>query len=74
MGGDSNCLPRIDRSYNLLITLLSNICNNKEQDSYRRVKKTNPQIHDLLAKYKSGLKLMAELGFMDDGSGYVNNL
>jgi hypothetical protein len=45
MGGDEAASPKVDRAYNLLITLISNIYNNKGADSYRKVKKTNKQVN-----------------------------
>lgn len=73
MGGDEKASKQLDRAYNLLVVLVSNIYNNKGSDSYRRIRKTNSQINELLGKYKYGQKLLSEVGFKDDGSGYLNN-
>lgn len=44
MGGDAAARGKVDRAYNLLVTLVANIYNNKGEDSYRRVRKANRQI------------------------------
>lgn len=73
MGNNENAKNKVDRAYNLLVTLLSNIYNNKSSENYRTVRKTNSQVNDLLGRYKNGVKLLNEVGFLDKGSGYVNN-
>lgn len=73
MGSNDNAKNKVDRAYNLLVTLLSNIYNNKTSEHYRTVRKTNPQVNDLLGKYKYGVRLLSEVGFLDKGSGYVNS-
>jgi hypothetical protein len=58
MSSKDKAAGKIERSYNLLGTLISNIYNNKGNDSYRKVRKTNKQIDDLLGKYKNGVALL----------------
>jgi len=45
MGEDESATGKVDRAYNLLVTLISNIYNNKGADSYRKVRKTNNQVN-----------------------------
>lgn len=63
MGSNEPAAQKLSRSVNLLTTLLSNIYSNKGNDSYRKVRKTNKQIDELLGKYKWGVRLLKELGF-----------
>lgn len=58
MGNNENAKNKVDRAYNLLVTLLSNIYNNKSSENYRTVRKTNSQVNDLLGRYKNGVKLL----------------
>ena len=37
------------------------------------MRKPNSQVNDLLGRYKSGVKLLNEVGFLDKGSGSVNH-
>lgn len=73
MGSDEAGQAKLDRAYNLIVNLVSNIYNNKESQNFRKVRKTNKQINDLLGKYKHGIKLLEDIGFLDDGGFYVNN-
>lgn len=58
MGDGTTAASQVDRAYHLLVTLLSNIYNNKGSDNYRQIKKTNSQINSLLGHYKNGVKLL----------------
>lgn len=58
-------MAKLERSYNLLLNLISNIYNNKEADNFRKVRKTNKQIHDLLGRYANGVRLLEDVGFID---------
>ena len=58
MGANKEALGKTERAYNLLVTLISNIYSHKDDENYRRVKKTNKQINELLGKYGNGVKLL----------------
>lgn len=58
----------------MIINLVSNIYNNKESDNFRKVRKTNKQVNDLLGRYVFGVKLLQEAGFFDEEGFYVNSL
>ena len=73
MGDDEAAGVKLERSYNLVVNLISNIYSNKESDNFRRVRKTNKQINDCLGRYKSGGRLLEEVGFLDEGAFYINN-
>lgn len=73
MGGNSAAVSKLASSHNLLVTLLSNMYNNKNVQSYRKVRRNNSQIYDMLGKYKAGVKLLNEIGFVDETGSYVNN-
>lgn len=66
-------MAKLERGYNLLLNLISNIYNNKEADNFRKVRKTNKQIHDLLGRYANGVRLLEDVGFIDEEGFYVNN-
>ena len=68
MSSKDRAAGKLERSYNLLGTLISNIYNNKTSDSYRKVRKTNNQINDLLGKYKNGVALLNEVGLVYSGA------
>ena len=74
MGGNKEASSKTERGYNLLVTLISNIYSHKDDENYRKVKKTNKQIYDLLGKYKHGVDLLHEVGFKDEGGFYVNSI
>lgn len=38
------------------------------------MRKSNNQIYELLGRYKNGVKLLKELGFVDKGASFVNVL
>jgi hypothetical protein len=52
-----------------------NIYSNPDnEESYRKVKRTNKQMNELLSRYKAGVKLLDELGFQEDGDNWVNKM
>lgn len=73
MGGNSTAVSKLGSSHNLLVTLLSNMYNNKNVESYRKVRRNNSQIYDMLGKYKTGVKLLNEIGFVEQTGSYVNS-
>ena len=74
MGANKEAASKIERAYNLLVTLLSNIYSHKDDENYRKVKKTNKQINELLGKYGHGIKLLSEVGFNDQEGHFVNEI
>ena len=63
MGGGKEAEAKVERAYNLMITLISNIYSHKDEENYRKVRKTNKQINELLGKYSHGVKLLKDVGF-----------
>lgn len=45
MGKDEAAGMKLERSYNLIVNLITNIYVNKESENFRKVKKTNKQIN-----------------------------
>jgi hypothetical protein len=69
---DETAFVSVEQAYQLLITLLSNICNHPAVPSYRTVKKSNKLINEQLGQYKNGVKLLEKVGFKDDDECYTN--
>ena len=74
MGSNKEAASKVERAYNLLVTLLSNIYSHKDDENYRKVKKTNKQINELLGKYSYGVKLLSEVGFNSNEGNFVNEV
>lgn len=70
--GEAN-LEKVERLYNLVNTLTTNIYSN-EGETYRRVKRTTRQMRELVEGYESGRKILQQMGWRQGEEQWENRL
>lgn len=53
--------------FNTLKIIFSNIVKNPNEDKYKKVKLTNPNFHERVGKINLAIKVLTELGFVEEG-------
>mmetsp|Transcript_35994 Transcript_35994/g.41553 ORF Transcript_35994/g.41553 Transcript_35994/m.41553 type:complete len:91 (+) Transcript_35994:280-552(+) len=57
-------IPQLEKTVNMIETIVKNIVENPEEAKYRSIKTSNEKIHENILKFKAAVEILEFFGFL----------